>query len=172
MNFKLEIRKAFIVCGPPGAGKTTYGKKLAAERDAMFLDIDTVTETMVRAALSAAERNPDDRDSLWFKTNFREPIYETLFTIAKDNLPLKDVVITGPFTQELNSPNWPDVLKKRLESPVEIHYVTCPPEVCRQRILARGEPRDLAKLEDWNAHQVYIGNEVRPVFEHILIDTG
>ncbi|MFT5195421.1 MAG: putative kinase [Cellvibrionaceae bacterium] len=163
---------AFIICGPPGAGKTTYGSRLAAERQAVLLDIDTVTETMVRAALSAAGRDPNDRDSPWFKTHFREPIYDTLFAIAKENLPVQDVVIVGPFTREIRDATWPGKLVERLGSPVKIHYVTCPPEVRRQRIITRGEPRDLAKLADWDSHQAYFRNEGPPVFEHVFIDTG
>ena len=75
-------QKAIIVCGPPGAGKTTYGRALAAETKSLLLDIDTATEAIVRAALSAANKDPDDRDSLWFKENFRGPIYDTLFRIC------------------------------------------------------------------------------------------
>lgn len=142
------MTQVYIICGPPGAGKTTYGKKLAAGRD------------------------PNDRDSPWFKTHFREPIYDTLFAIAKENLPVQDVIITGPFTQEIKISNWPDQLAQRLGSPVKIHYVTCSPMVRQERIIARGEARDLAKLEDWDSHQAYFGKEEPPIFEHTLIQTN
>lgn len=164
------MNTAYIISGPPGAGKTTYGKRLAAETKAALLDIDTVTETIVRAGLVATGHNPDDRDSLWFKTHFREPIYETLFTIAKENLPVQDVVIVGPFTHELQDPNWPNKLEERLEAKIEVHFVTCPPNIRRQRMVLRGEPRDLAKLEEWETHKAYYGDESPPLFCHTLID--
>ena len=164
------MNTAYIICGPPGAGKTTHGNRLAVVKQAVFLDIDTVTEKMVRAGLKAAGHNPDDRDSSWFKTYFREPIYETLFTIAKENLVVQDVVIVGPFTRELQDPNWLSKLEEQLGADVEVHYVICPPELRRQRIIARGEPRDLAKLDNWDDYQAYYGDEKPPVFDHRLID--
>ncbi len=145
---------------------------LAAQHNATFLDIDTVTETMVRAALIANEHDPNDRDSAWFKTHFRQPIYDTLFAIAAENLPNQNVVIVGPFTREIQDPAWPDWLSRRLNAPVEIHYVTCPPELRRQRMIGRGEPRDLPKLKDWDTFLAYYGDEKRPVFPHVLIETS
>jgi cytidylate kinase len=81
----------YIVCGSPGAGKTTYGKQLAAEKGAVFLDIDGSTERLVRLALRQSGRDPDDRDSSHFKQTFRTPIYEQLFDIARDNLSISSV---------------------------------------------------------------------------------
>ena len=166
------MHKAFIVCGPPAAGKTTHGRKLAAQHNATLLDIDTVTETMVRASLQVAGRDPNDRDSPWFKTHFRQPIYDTLFAIAAENLLAQDVIIIGPFTREIQDPNWPDWLAQRLHAPVEIHFVTCPPEIRHKRMIARGEPRDLPKLKDWETFLAYYGDEAPPVFEHVSINTG
>lgn len=162
--------QVFIVCGPPAAGKTTHGRKLAAQHNAVFLDIDTVTETMVRAALTASGRNPNDRDSPWFKSHFRQPIYDTLFTIAAENKSNCNVVLVGPFTREILDPNWPDWLTQRLNAQVEIHYVTCPPELRHKRMIERGEPRDLPKLQDWDRFLTYYGDEAPPVFEHVLIE--
>ncbi len=166
------MSKAFVICGPPAAGKTTHGRQLAAQHHATFLDIDTVTETMVRAALTASGRDPNDRDSPWFKTHFRQPIYDTLFTIAAENLPNQNVVIVGPFTRETQDPAWPDWLTQHLQAPVEIHYVTCSPELRRQRMIGRGEPRDLPKLKDWDSFLAYYGEEQPPVFPHTLIKTA
>lgn len=160
----------YIVCGSPGAGKTTYAKRLAFAQDATLLDIDTVTERLVRIALHAAGKDHDDRDSEYFKQTFRAPIYETLFDIARVNLPHQDVVVVGPFTRELGDPMWPAKLARSLGGPVEMHYVACLPEVRRQRLAERGEARDLAKLRDWEAYIEYYGEEKPPVFEHILID--
>ena len=162
--------KTIIVCGTPGSGKTTYARKIAASGTTTLLDIDTATERLVKTGLVESGHNADDRDSDYFKRTYREPIYQALFDIARDNLPFHDVVITGPFTREIQDPDWPARLASELGSVVEVHYVQCPPEIRRQRLAARGDDRDLAKLEDWDRYVAYYGEEHPPVFEHVLVD--
>jgi predicted kinase len=164
------MNTAFIVCGTPGSGKTTYARRLAADRHATLLDIDTVTERLVRIALAETGRSADDRDSGYFKRTFREPIYETLFDIARENLPVQDVVVVGPFTKEIQEADWPARLSTHLGCAVEVHYVRCPPDVRRTRLAHRGDARDLAKLEDWDNYVRYYRDETPPVFDHVLVD--
>jgi predicted kinase len=159
----------YIVCGSPGAGKTTYAKHLASTLGAALLDIDTATERLVRLALHEAGYDPDDRDSDYFKRTYREPIYETLFDIARENLAFQDAVVVGPFTKELRDPDWPARLSKALGCPVEVHYVICPAEIRKDRLAKRGDARDLAKLRDWENFIRYY-DEKPPVFEHVLVD--
>lgn len=162
--------KTFIICGTPGSGKTTYARRLAAEKRATVLDIDNVTERLVRVALNESGHSRNDRDSEYFKNTFREPIYETLFDIARENLPVQDVIVVGPFTRELNDPDWPHKLAKSLGGAIEVHYVQCPPDVRKIRLASRGDTRDQAKLEDWDNYIRYYGDESVPVFEHVLVD--
>jgi len=164
------MHTAFIVCGSPGAGKTTYARQLAAARQAILLDIDTVTERLVRIALGQSGHNRDDRDSDYFKLTFRDPIYETLFDIARENLPVQDAVIVGPFTREIRDPGWPAKLAARLGSSIAVHYVQCDPGIRRQRLARRGDARDLAKLQDWENYIRYYGEESTPVFDHVRVD--
>lgn len=164
------MHKTFIICGTPGSGKTTYARRLASKRHATLLDIDNVTERLVRLALTESGHSSDDRDSEHFKQTYREPIYETLFDIARQNLPVQDVIITGPFTREINDPDWPNKLSNSLGSEIEVHYVQCPPDVRRTRLADRGDARDKPKLEDWDNYIRYYGDESLPVFEHTLID--
>ena len=161
---------SYIVCGTPGSGKSTYARRLAAARRAALLDIDTVTERLVRISLVQSGHGQDDRDSEFFKHTYREPIYETLFDIAKENLPYQDVVIVGPFTKEITDSSWPSKLKQTLGSSIEVHYVRCAHEIRRHRLALRGNARDLAKLNDWENYIQYYGDESPPVFEHVLVD--
>lgn len=165
----IGMHTTYIVCGSPGAGKSIYARKIALAQHAVLLDIDTVTERLVKLALRESGRSPDDRDSQYFKRTFREPIYDTLFDIARENNPFQGVVIVGPFTKELRDLEWPSKLEQTLGGPVEVHYVYCPPDVRRQRLVKRGTKRDLAKLEDWENYIRYY-EERPPVFEHILIN--
>mgnify|MGYP001027510595 CR=1 FL=1 len=164
--------KAFIVCGSPGSGKSTYGQALAEKRRAFLLDIDFSTERLVRLSLAESGHNPDDRDSTYFKNTYRQPIYDTLFDITRQNLPWNDVVIIGPFTREIRNADWPSELSKRLCGPVEIHYVYCQPDIRKDRLIRRGNPRDIMKLKDWDNHVTYYGDEKPPEFSHVFIDTS
>jgi len=164
------MHTTYIVCGSPGAGKSTYARKLASLHRAALLDIDTVTERLVRVALREAGHDPDDRDSAYFKRIFREPIYDTLFDIARANLPFQEVIVVGPFTKELRDPGWPARLSRLLGGPVEVHYVFCPAEVRRLRLAKRGEARDLAKLRAWEQYVQYYGEERPPAFEHVPVN--
>jgi predicted kinase len=169
--FQSKIHKmntTYIICGSPGAGKSTYAKRLASKRGAALLDIDTVTERLIRIALRESRHNPDDRDSEYFKRTFREPIYEALFDIARENISFLDVVVVGPFTKELRDPEWPARLSQSLGGPVEVHYVHRPPDERKRRLAQRGNPRDKEKLRDWENYIQYY-EESPPVFEHILV---
>ena len=166
------MHTAFLVCGSPGSGKSVYAKRLATDRRATVLDIDTVTERLVRVALDESGQNPDDRDSEYFKGTYREPIYQTLFDIARENLPIQNVIIVGPFTKELRNPDWPSQLLEMLGCPVEVHYVYCSPEIRRERLARRANPRDREKLRDWQHHSQYYGAEEPPGFPHVFIDTS
>lgn len=146
------MNQAYLVCGSPGAGKTTCGRTLAEKKQAVFLDIDVATERLVRLALTLAGQTPDDRDSPYFKQHFRDPVYKQLFDIARDNLPLRNVVIAGPFTQEMKDPKWPEKLASRFGAPVNVHYVFCPPHTRQERMIKRADSRDTGKLRDWENH--------------------
>ncbi|HJO94013.1 MAG TPA: AAA family ATPase [Victivallales bacterium] len=166
------MNKLIIVCGSPASGKTTYGKKIATEKKAAFLDIDTVSEDLVKIALTESGRDKYDRDSDYFKKTFRLTVYETLFKIAEDNILWTDVVIAGPFTKEIRNIHWLDDLQKRFNSEVVVHFVYCSPEIRLNRIKNRGELRDLKKLDDWDNFNQYYGKEEAPVFSHIFVNNS
>lgn len=162
--------KAYIITGSPGSGKSTHGKRLARKLGAAFIDIDTTTERLVRLSLYESGHDMNDRDSDYFKATYRQVIYESMFDIAIDNLQHIDVVIVGPFTREIRNPSWPIELEKRLENEVKIHYIYCDPDVRRMRLLKRGNNRDKAKFTDWDAFNLYYGEEDPPVFKHVYFD--
>jgi len=166
------LNTTYIVCGSPGAGKSSYAVQLVSKQHAVLLDIDTATERLVKVSMKESGHSSNDRDSEYFKQTFREPIYETLFDIAKENLYFTDVVIVGPFTKELRITDWPAKLANNLECKIEVHYVYCFPEIRRSRIEKRANLRDLAKLREWKESSQYYGDESPPVFKHVYIDNS
>jgi predicted kinase len=170
--FKMStFPRLHVVCGPPAAGKTTYAGKLAADLGACLLDSDMATERLVRAGLSLAGHDPDDRDSPAYKQAYRDAVYETLFDLARANLPHVPVVIAGPFTRECGTNDWPERLRERFGVEAEVHFVWCEPEERRQRIEARGEARDIPKLKDWDNYLATC-HETRPAFPHRFVHSS
>ena len=159
-----------IVCGKPGSGKSTYASVLASEKQAVLLDLDEFSEPIVRAGLKASGQNPDDRDSPVYKKLFREPVYQAMFDTAKLNLRHLPVVIVGPFSREIEQSDWHEKLQEQLGCTVEIHYIFCDENTRRERIKARANPRDVPKLQAWDAHGAYYKAQF-PACRHLAIST-
>lgn len=158
-----------VVTGPAGAGKSVHARQLAASLGACLIDSDTATERLVRAGLGLAGQDPDDRDSPAYKRAFRDAVYEAMFDLAVANLPHVSVVLAGPFTREGGDPDWPERLERRLGVRPHLHFVWCPPDLRRARILARGENRDRPKLDAWHAYATTC-RESPPVWPHTFVD--
>ena len=139
-----------IITGPAGVGKSTYAQSLAASRGACLLDSDTVTEQVVKAGMLAAGLDPNDRDSPEYRQHFREAVYEALFQTASENLVHTDVVLVGPFTSEIQNPDWVAVLNERFDCEIEVLFVTCSEKTRYERIMKRGNVRDAWKLNHWD----------------------
>ena len=165
------MRPLFIVCGNAGVGKTTFGEKLAQEHEAVLLDIDTVSEQLVRAGLQSNGMDPDDRDSPQFKTIYRDAIHETLFNIAQQNLPNRPCVIVAPFTQERRDPQFLSVCQHRMGTLVQVYYLSCSEDTRKRRIVARQNPRDAGKLAHWSSYSAHGRDAGPPPFPHILVHT-
>jgi hypothetical protein len=180
-----------LVCGAPASGKTHVAKILAGSlpRCVAFLDSDVVASRLVSAGLKLAKMDPDDRDSLRYKDAFRDPVYQTMFDLARDNLSAATavaaatgaamgaaVVMCGPFTRECNDPDFPAWLHERLGGAslrIELHFVACDDDTRRrERMTRRGAPRDQSKLasdEAWAAHLATCSSEC-PVWPHHFFD--
>ena len=163
--------KLIIVCGNAGVGKTTFGLQLAATYRACLLDIDTVSEPLVRAGLTEMGMDANDRDSTGYKTIYRHAIHETLFDIAAQNLEHLCCIIVAPFTQERRDPSFLGACAVRVRAPVRIYYLRCNEATRRARIHARNNPRDASKLNDWDAYSAIGSDNGVPPFPHTLIET-
>lgn len=162
------MRECHIVTGPAAAGKTRHAAALAERLGACLIDSDTATERLVRAGLALAGLDPGDRDSAAYKRAYRDAVYEAMFDLAVANLPRIPVVLAGPFTREGGEADWPEWLARRLGVRPVLHFVWCPPEVRRARMIGRGEDRDLPKLRDWDGYAASCREE-RPVWEHVFV---
>ena len=165
------MHNLFIFSGQPGVGKSTWSATLARACGGCFIDIDAHFASVVVAGLGLAGYHSDDRDSDMFKQTFREPIYLSMFALAKDNLLHSDVVMNGPFTRELSQPDWATQLAETYKANVHILYLTCDAQVLKERIQQRGLSRDIAKLENWERYQQRFNEAGNPLCRHIRVDT-
>ena len=123
----------------------------------------------MRAGLSLAGMDPDDRDSPAYKRVYRDAVYEAMFDLAVANLPQIPVVLAGPFTREGGEDDWPARLEQRLGVKPVLHFVWCPVETRLERMSALGEDRDLPKLRVWESYAASCREE-RPVWEHVFVE--
>ena len=161
--------RLFVVCGNAGTGKTTWARQLAQQERAALLDLDTVSSRLVAAAQAELGRDPFDRDSPEYKRLFRDAIHETLFAIARECA--GPVVVVAPLTQERVRADFPEWLEARSGARAEIHYFVTEERVREQRLRARQEPRDAAKLSDYAAYQRLAPAESPPPYAHRWFDT-
>ena len=138
----------YIVCGLPASGKTTLAKQLAKKHNAAFFDSDTATDLIIQAAHKAAGINPHDRDSPLYKQTYREPVYDTLFALAQENLPHTNVIIAGPFTTELkNKTAWQQKLNRQFpNNQILLHHIQIPEKQRLSQMQKRNASRDQTKL--------------------------
>ena len=162
--------KLFVITGAAGSGKSTFGKALAARKSACILDSDTVTEDVVKAGMLASGMDPNDRDSPGYRRFFREAVYESLYQIALENLPHLDTVLVGPFTSEIQNPDWPVQLAEKFNSEVKVYFISCAESLRFERIKNRANPRDDWKVRHW---QNYLAKSstAPPAFDCQMIRT-
>ncbi|WP_258166195.1 AAA family ATPase [Paenibacillus sp. PCH8] len=86
-----------IICA--GSGKSTIGKKLAAEHHFGYLDKDVVCNTFTGKLLEAHGYSPHDRDvNAYYRDTVMDLEYETLLDVANDNLQLgRSIILDAPF---------------------------------------------------------------------------
>jgi predicted kinase len=153
---------AYITLGSAGSGKSTISRRISAVTGAVYLDKDVVAGPLVQFALKALGQDPTDRESNATYVERLMPLeYSTLFAVAGSNLELgHSVVLDAPFVAYLSDPEYLESAIAAAGWPrvhIRIIHVEAPREVVRRRLLDRGQDRDRAKLEDWDAYWARFG---------------
>jgi len=152
-----------LVCGAPGAGKSTLARALLCRLAAAWLNSDAVIEPFF----------PHDRDSKAFK-RARPDFFEGLYALARLNLATgNSVLLDVPHVTQMRDPAWRRRMRAMAQSAgAKLVVLKCVAgaEALKRRIRARNDRRDRVKLGRWAAHMQEHPPDFPVPLPHAVID--
>lgn len=148
------IPKVFFVIGPAGSGKSSVSRLIAQRFGAAYIDKDTATIRFTELLLKLNNSDPTERDNNEFYQSTIMPLeYASILDLTRDNLMAgNSVVLDAPFGKFFSDDDYLSKVRVQHhwpEAELVVVHVRLAGEALRERLIARGYPRDEWKLANW-----------------------
>lgn len=162
------MAKVFFILGSAGTGKSSLAKRFVRFRNFKrnekwtIVDIDQIGYYFSPKLMAMMGADPHDRDSPLFKENIRDSLYETALLLIKEQLYLGlNVVVPGPWTKEIQNELifFAEKMNFPIDTQIKYLYLTESFDTIKKRIEQRNDPRDIWKINNWEA---YVANINKP----------